>query len=96
MTTHTPGPWVYESGMVYAARGLRDDLDPGGIPIARMDRETGNGTQPAERDMNARLIAAAPDMLAALEALIAWDDKDPSLVHAFDLGRAAIAKATKA
>ena len=27
-----------------------------GIPIARMDREQGNGTDPCERDANARLF----------------------------------------
>ena len=58
----TPGPWRYDSGMVYTA-----DLS---IPIARMDREPGNGTFGAERDANARLIAAAPDLLAACEAMI--------------------------
>ncbi len=70
MTDHTPGPWIYESGMVYAANSYRDDsrLAHGrGImaPIALMDREAGNGTSPAERDMNARLIAAAPELLVA-------------------------------
>ena len=67
---HTPGPWTAHSGSVYKdgpnvwPKG--DDL---GIPIARMDREAGNGTWPPERDANAHLIAAAPDLLAAAEAV---------------------------
>jgi hypothetical protein len=57
MITHTPGPWEYVSGMVVK----------GEIPIARMDRETPL-TAPWERDRNARLCAAAPSMLSALES----------------------------
>ncbi len=55
----TPAPWVCHSGMVWRADGSED-----GIPIARMDRERGNGTMPVERDANARLISAAPGLLA--------------------------------
>ena len=46
---------------------------------------------------NARLIAAAPDMLAALQmhsALPAWPDRE-ALIKAMDATRAAITKATK-
>ena len=68
---HTPGPWTAHSGAVYVdgpnVYPKGDDL---GIPIARMDREPGNGTVPTERDANARLIAAAPALLEAAKALI--------------------------
>lgn len=68
---HTPGPWKEISGAVYAyARG-------GFIPIAKMDREPGNGTLPTERDANARLIAAAPELLEACKLLVAtWGSGD--------------------
>lgn len=33
------------------------------IPIARMDREPGNGTRPVERDSNAAAIALLPDLI---------------------------------
>lgn len=56
MIPHTPGPWQVNSGMVETAKG---------VPIARMDRTPGNGTQPVERDANAYLIAAVPTLLAA-------------------------------
>ena len=62
MLIHTPGPWIYESGMVYTVHGH--------IPIARMDREAGNGTSPAERDGNARLCAAGPDLRTAVTWLL--------------------------
>lgn len=69
----TPGPWHYDSGSVYA-QGERDDDKPGPRPIARMDREPGNGTFGAERDANARLIAAAPDLLNVVREVDEWID----------------------
>lgn len=62
MSQHTPGPWIYSSGMVWAGDGEE-------IPIAYMDRETPH-TKPVERDANARLIAKAPEMLALLRAAV--------------------------
>ena len=65
---HTPGPWTCHSGMVW----FQIDKSEDGIPLAYMDREPGNGTLPVERDANAKLMAAAPGMLAALEAAWPW------------------------
>ena len=65
-TQHTPGPWTIITGSVYKERSSGG----GDIPIAHMDREIGNGTVPVERDANARLIAAAPDLLTALEMTV--------------------------
>ena len=68
---HTPGPWIYHSGMVFKdgpnvyPKG-KDD----GIPIARMDREPGNGTDPCERDANAKLCAAAPELLTCCQSVL--------------------------
>ena len=64
-TKHTPGPWEVDSGMVQTC----DET-----PIAHMDRTIGNGTMPVERDANARLIAAAPDLLLVLETIEASTD----------------------
>jgi len=61
----TPGPWIVRSGSVYHPRekGVY-------VPIAHMDRNTPE-TAPAERDSNAYMCAAAPEMLAACERALA-------------------------
>ncbi len=61
MNEHTSGPWKVVTGAVFTE---------GGVPIAMMDRETGNGTLPVERDHNAYLIAAAPDLLEAAKGAL--------------------------
>ena len=69
-TEFTAGPWEVESGMVQTAYTHKDcklSVDCGvKVPIAYMDRKAGNGTLPCERDANAYLIAAAPELLDAL------------------------------
>lgn len=87
MSGHTPGPWTVEkTDSVYGS------VDGG--PVARV-KLTGNACDAA----NAALIAAAPELLAALEAMVAHCEV---MGHrnggvegyaAFDLARAAIAKA---
>jgi hypothetical protein len=91
--THTPGPWFFH----------RDELLHDGRPngslhlVADVDQE-GNGLDWQTNEANARLIAAAPDMLEALRRLEAMvrilppdmDAPDSALAQA----RAAIAKAT--
>lgn len=54
--THTPGPWTYQYGAVYA----------GEVRIGLADREEAR-TMPTERDSNVRLMAAAPALLEALK-----------------------------
>ena len=103
MSKHTPGPWQCVSGAVETRIGPQGAAP--GIPIASMDREPGNGTLPVERDANARLIAAAPDLLEAAKAMVTderdcwcvYDGEIPGVVGAHICGhcelRAAIAKA---
>ncbi len=78
---HTPGPWHFDkSGNIatineHEARPLFEPRTLGKlIASAHMD----GGNLPVEA--NARLIASAPDLLAALEALIEYygDDDDMS------------------
>ena len=68
MSTHTPTPWTYDSGAVYAAD----------IPIAHMDRNAGNGTAPVERDLNAKLIVRAvnshDELVAVLQGIMTAAD----------------------
>lgn len=87
--SHTPGPWaVFKNGNV---------IDSTGTGVAAVYRGA-VGLQAA----NARLIAAAPDML---DALIAFDNavdsnggmpEFPNIRSAVQLARAAIKKATNA
>ena len=77
--THTPGPWKVDTGNdgdgirvyqqrcrpeLHGAQPLIAALDPGRDWIAVPDTELG---------YNARLIAAAPDLLAALEQCLTGD-----------------------
>ena len=62
-TTHTPGPW--ES---IGARICTEGNDRERRVIARMEPFDLN--KMAERDANARLIAAAPDLLDACKAIL--------------------------
>ena len=78
---HTPGPWGVTrlQGVEYVT------IDGGRVSVARVSAlKTG--------EANARLIAAAPELLAALElALIAIDEDAAPKVAG--MARAAIAKA---
>ena len=86
---HTPGPWVAVSSIpeegvncwwVFARR-------PGGAM-----HEVGcvNGPQGSMTEPDALLVAAAPDLLAALKGVVAISD---SAIPEFVAARAAIAKA---
>lgn len=88
MATHTPGPWMVapcsdgdEIRNVVADYSERID---GGLTIrvarwiaeldASLDFDSDVERQLAEMDANARLIAAAPDLLDALKAMVASYD----------------------
>ncbi len=84
-TKHTPGPWEVELGTANRDWHI-------------IKRGTAWNATSAERDANARLIAAAPDLLAALALILAdysaaygGDEKDEP--KAMKAARAAIAKA---
>lgn len=97
MSGHTPGPWVYDSGSFYAAVQLNDCGTTNEPPIIDM----GAG-RPEDSEANARLIAAAPDLLAALQMVRDADNdcRDDGLPCIPALARGAIdgaiAKATGA
>ena len=85
---HTPGPWwVTDSGV----------RDGGGFICARIPAQRYEGQDErferefAERIANCRLIAAAPDMLAALRAVM---DPETHWAEARRQVLTAIAKAT--
>lgn len=92
-TKHTPGPWVYEESSGYVR--CHD-----GSAVA----DAYESLEKPQSDINGRLIAAAPDLLHALETLVnaayniggenvtGWE----RLEHAADAGVAAVVKATGA
>jgi hypothetical protein len=86
MNRHTPGPWQYN--------GFVTDSDFSGwrvyLPTKYRRAITVEGTSAAEADANARLIAAAPDLLAALKAVVAFTGAHGG---PYADARAAIAKA---
>ena len=86
---HTPGPW--EVGC----------LDHAGQRIVRGEHieictcwHHSVGSIEKEMEANARLIAAAPDMLRALETLVAFFDTTGLSTEFLTSARAAISKAT--
>lgn len=84
---HTPGPWEYEvHGRARHMISAPEDRC-GGYIIASMSNEA-----PC-REANARLIAAAPDLLAALVRVA---DPDQEVADWIGDVQAAIAKATAA
>lgn len=89
--SHTPGPW-----------GCKNERDPKFIPLKaiyceRMGFQIGFINTPdkqtcEEAEANARLIAAAPDLLQALQWIA--DNGPDDAYELRDAARAAIAKAT--
>jgi hypothetical protein len=84
--THTPGPW-FAAGSSILARGTTDTFSgsvSGTIAYAesldQSDIEGRNWHTSGNRDANARLIAAAPDLLEALEEIrdLLWSRPDIS------------------
>ena len=75
MTEPTPGPWVVDRwGGVLGPDGTRVLVDGVALPC-------GNHPRISEAEANARLVAAAPDLLAACMAVVefwrsheAWGD----------------------
>ena len=102
MSAHTPGPWLMEPAIG------TDDVDCGwhiepvivdykyrGMVCSLNDAEHIGGITKQERDANARLIAASPDLLAACLALKAAGPLGQREWNAAaDMMDAAIAKAT--
>lgn len=83
MTAHTPGSWTLK------ARAMNHQQLFGPTPGLIAD---------IHKDEDARLIAAAPDLLAALRDIVSASEANcgDSLANAINFARAAIAKATGA
>lgn len=91
MNKHTPGPWRIRLDGAEPV-GEKGNFEPiggcgcCGSPWANADTEE-------ENNANARLIAAAPELLEALN-LIASEHRDDAAVWMRSVARAAIAKTT--
>lgn len=103
---HTPGPWTIQGNHcpeIIAHSGTTDCprtiaiVDPVHTPRV-LNRD--------EAVANARLIAAAPELLEACQVMVEWDAREQDhavdfaermrmCIEAFDKARAAIAKATQ-
>lgn len=96
MSKHTPGPWsmcLSRSNAAFLVRDTENRL------VCDMSWHSSSRQHYPLRDesaANARLIAAAPDLLSALNAMLTHMgmDEDEWNKPTFDQARAAIAKAT--
>lgn len=98
MAEHTPRPWHYDPKRIFSIR------DESNNPIAQVSTQInfghGNVRDPKSLEANALLIAAAPDMFAALDEYVAeWArdgffyGKDIRAPYSFTLARQIMAKA---
>ncbi len=98
---HTPGPWAYHNTptpFIY--------VNAGGLPICQIYTSTAHGQSMGEQFANARLIAAAPELLEAAKLVLEWYEAEDNhsgtdfyqrmqmCRDSEDAIRAAIAKAT--
>lgn len=92
-TTHTPGPWRYDraNGSPTTGEHMIAGAKPGYLAEVR---DCGSGDVSA----NARLIAAAPDLLAALEKCCSYlaDINGCNLIDGDDCGSIYMRKRAKA
>lgn len=99
MSKHTPGPWRLlpeEADRAYVR--VRGTIPGGRYKVANIVTPTYHGAPPREAEetrANARLIAAAPDLLESLAELLDALDQNGSCSYERirEAGRAAIAKA---
>lgn len=104
MSAFTPGPWteIPQNGagpMICRKFETGKQMNPVGLRL--VCHVLARGSSIVEDEANARLIAAAPDLLAALERTLNWLSSYPGggtlgQDGPYEQARAAIAKATGA
>ena len=97
--THTPGPWINDPHPTDECSRIITAPRPNKIGL-RYTMATVEGFSRQEADTNARLIAAAPELLEGCEAALAYLVEPVSIYPenrrgAAEIIRAAIAKATQ-
>ena len=91
MSKHTPGPWTFYASLPSTEPNWHIVTNSSRMRVlANVHIEPGNATDHA----NARLIAAAPELLAALQELLSemGEFHNPN-TEGWNMARAAIAKA---
>jgi len=85
---YTPGPWKYDEHSLRG--GMYVSSQSCAVDVALVHGGTPGGALINERVANARLIAAAPELLEALEALMPenWSPENYLENRAFNIGRA--------
>jgi hypothetical protein len=78
MSKHTPGPWRIAPASDYADGSLNVDADTRGYVCLAGFRDD------PEARANARLIAAAPDLLEACKRILADIDSNATLAFEID------------
>ena len=91
---HTPGPWESTGAEVWGTHAMRFNLTTGGTPMIATVCKHEDAERAFPYEANARLIAAAPELLAALQSVLANSLDSQGLADAHKQARAAIAKAT--
>lgn len=93
---HTPGPWTAGKYATRAQWSLRGDGDRRSLGL--YDATKSSTLSPEESEANARLIAAAPDLLRVLQSLATFLSRPSAAtsVREIMLGevRSVVAKAT--
>lgn len=109
---HTPGPWKIGYGRSYRNEGIFDGgkvdrygnhnlrlIESKANRIAKITESESWGPSQEEVDANARLIAAAPELLAVLERYVNWQEGKFDAIdielEILNPARNAIAKATR-
>lgn len=102
-TQHTPGPWTFSEGFqfgdtrFYIAQQEGAPYTPYYSDVATLIAETVSGERVTIQRANARLISAAPELLAFAQEFLAdyrSEDGLDSMKRYAEKARAAIAKAT--
>ena len=92
---HTQGPWRLETDYPKGFLILKDEPHPSHDPVWTVANV--NACMGAESKSNARLIAAAPELLAALKAMLSMfrdhEQYDDDSAQVIAEARAAISKA---